>query len=1111
MASSLLRRLGAAHATLLVLAASACSEDPVPLPTTVTVSPSSANLTALGETVQLTASVTDQDGNPMPGESVTWSSGATGVATVGGTGLVEAFGNGIATITATAGAVSATASVEVAQVPASVELSPDSLAFGAIGDTATLETTVEDGNGHVIEGAEVEWSSDDDAVAAVDAAGLVEAFGNGIATITATAGAVSATASVEVAQVPASVELSPDSLAFGAIGDTATLETTVEDGNGHVIEGAEVEWSSDDDAVAAVDAAGLVEAFGNGIATITATAGAVSATASVEVAQVPASVELSPDSLAFGAIGDTATLETTVEDGNGHVIEGAEVEWSSDDDAVAAVDAAGLVEAFGNGIATITATAGAVSATASVEVAQVPASVELSPDSLAFGAIGDTATLETTVEDGNGHVIEGAEVEWSSDDDAVAAVDAAGLVEAFGNGIATITATAGAVSATASVEVAQVPASVELSPDSLAFGAIGDTATLETTVEDGNGHVIEGAEVEWSSDDDAVAAVDAAGLVEAFGNGIATITATAGAVSATASVEVAQVPASVELSPDSLAFGAIGDTATLETTVEDGNGHVIEGAEVEWSSDDDAVAAVDAAGLVEAFGNGIATITATAGAVSATASVEVAQVPASVELSPDSLAFGAIGDTATLETTVEDGNGHVIEGAEVEWSSDDDAVAAVDAAGLVEAFGNGIATITATAGAVSATASVEVAQVPVDRQVLIRLYEATSGPDWTNNANWLTAEPMRDWHGVTVDARGRVTKLNLNDNGLAGEIPPELGNLASLQGLYLYNNGLAGEIPPELGNLASLERLYLYNNGLAGGIPPELGNLASLQGLSLSTNGLAGGIPPELGNLASLQGLSLSTNDLTGGIPPELGNLDRLERLYLSNNALTGPIPAGAGEPRQLGEAVPFQQRPDGSDSARAGEPRQLGVADPLQQRPDGPDPSGAGEPLQLAMAVAPQQRPDGPDPSTAGEPLQLAMAVAPQQRPDGPDPSTAWGCHRARPSEFERERWVVGRAAGQSDEPGCARSPARRQHRRVRAGRFRLPGVAEGSQDAAGFAMRPRCGVPDAGRAVPRISGSAGHARGCPAAGLRDGGEPGQPHDAPRRRAVLPRRRRGA
>ena len=82
-----------------------------------------------------------------------------------------------------------------------------------------------------------------------------------------------------------------------------------------------------------------------------------------------------------------------------------------------------------------------------------------------------------------------------------------------------------------------------------------------------------------------------------------------------------------------------------------------------------------------------------------------------------------------------------------------------------------------------------------DREVLVQLYNALDGENWRNNTNWLTELPIREWHGVTNDASGRVTGILLESNGLAGEIPAELGSLSNLKRLELGNNQLTGEIP----------------------------------------------------------------------------------------------------------------------------------------------------------------------------------------------------------------------------------------------------------------------------------------------------------------------------
>ena len=72
-----------------------------------------------------------------------------------------------------------------------------------------------------------------------------------------------------------------------------------------------------------------------------------------------------------------------------------------------------------------------------------------------------------------------------------------------------------------------------------------------------------------------------------------------------------------------------------------------------------------------------------------------------------------------------------------------------------------------------------------DRAALEILYHATDGPNWTNNANWLSDRPLGEWDGVTTDADGRVTELLLDERGLSGLIPPELGTLANLETLDL--------------------------------------------------------------------------------------------------------------------------------------------------------------------------------------------------------------------------------------------------------------------------------------------------------------------------------------
>jgi hypothetical protein len=186
----------------------------------------------------------------------------------------------------------------------------------------------------------------------------------------------------------------------------------------------------------------------------------------------------------------------------------------------------------------------------------------------------------------------------------------------------------------------------------------------------------------------------------------------------------------------------------------------------------------------------------------------------------------------------------------------------------------------------------DVTEIPkAECEALVALYNSTNGANWSNNSGWLDTNTPCNWYGVTCSA-GHVTRLDLSDNQLSGNIPPELGNLANLQDLRLHSNQLSGSIiPPQLGNLANLELLQLCCSQLTGSIPPELGNLANLLYLYLGWNQLSGSIPPELGSLTNLQDLSLDHNQLSGSIPPELGDLANLHCLLLNINQFNGALP----------------------------------------------------------------------------------------------------------------------------------------------------------------------------------------------------------------------------
>ena len=240
-----------------------------------------------------------------------------------------------------------------------------------------------------------------------------------------------------------------------------------------------------------------------------------------------------------------------------------------------------------------------------------------------------------------------------------------------------------------------------------------------------------------------------------------------------------------------------------------------------------------------------------------------------------------------------------------------------------------------------------------DREVLVALYEAAGGAGWSDATNWLTEEPLGSWHGVTVDSAGRLTRLDLAQNGLTGLIAPELADLFGLRQLLLDRNQLTGTIPSELSLLPALTRLSLHTNRLKGAVPSQFAGMRTLEFLRVANNSLCvrrsiasftdwlAGVDHDAADLSSCASdrevlealynatdganwsssenwltdaplgewrgvetdghgqvvrLGLGWNELTGAIPADLGELWNLERLELNSNSLSGTIPPELGE-----------------------------------------------------------------------------------------------------------------------------------------------------------------------------------------------------------------------
>ncbi len=661
----------------------------------VAVSPASATV-SVNQSVHLSATPKDANGNALIGRAIVWSSSNTSVAVADVNGNVTGLAPGSATITATSEGQTGTATITVTDVAvASVAVSPASASVAA-GTTVQLTATTKDANGNTLSGRVVTWSSSNTAAAVVNASGLVTGVAAGSATIMATSEGQSGTATITVTAVPvASVTVTPASAGVPA-GNTVQLTATPKDANGNTLSGRAVTWSSSNTAAASVSSSGLVTGIAAGSATITATSEGQSGTATITVQPaLPPGCQIS--SLTW------ATTPLASPQNGSFTFEFDATANGSSLDAITGLSA-GTAATFAD-LAVITR----FNATGTI-------------DARNGGAYAAASAIPYTA--GTGYHFR-LIVDVPSHTYAAYVTPAGGTEQTIGTGFAfrteqnTATSLADWVlysdagthtvcNATVSGTVPPVPvASVSVSP-ATASVPVGGTVQLTATPKDANGNPLSGRTVSWSSSNTAVANVSATGLVSGVAAGSATITATSEGQSGTAAITAANVPvATVDVTPATASVSE-GQTVQLTATPRDATGNALSGRTVSWASSNTAVATVNGSGLVTGKVAGTVTITATSETKSGSATVTVVHVPvASVTVSPAS-ATVTVGATLQLTATPKDANGNALAGRTVTWASSNAAVANVSASGLVTGVAAGTATITATSEGQTGSAALTV-------------------------------------------------------------------------------------------------------------------------------------------------------------------------------------------------------------------------------------------------------------------------------------------------------------------------------------------------------------------------------------------------------------------
>lgn len=169
--------------------------------------------------------------------------------------------------------------------------------------------------------------------------------------------------------------------------------------------------------------------------------------------------------------------------------------------------------------------------------------------------------------------------------------------------------------------------------------------------------------------------------------------------------------------------------------------------------------------------------------------------------------------------------------------------------------------------------------------------------DSIESFRYLSSTHECEWMGVRCNGKLQVTRVELDNNGLVGRLPAELGLLSALERCTLEENRLTGTIPDFDHWGEKMTRLSLIHNELSGEIPESMYHrFASLRRLELDFNNLSGTIHPDIGKYwTKMEILGLSNNYLMGNpFPSSMASMTKLATLLLEFNDWNKPqIPAG--------------------------------------------------------------------------------------------------------------------------------------------------------------------------------------------------------------------------
>ena len=785
----------------------------------IAVSPAIATA-AVGTKVILLATGTYSDNSTRDvTATATWTSDNSSLASVAG-GVVTAVAPGTANISAALNGQTSSAKITIPTATVQALTVTPATATAAIQGTVAFKAvvTLSDATTEDVT-ATATWTSSSPTVASVSSGGVATGIAAGTSTIQAAVGTVTGSATLTVSSATlVSIAVTPTNPTLG-IGVTTQFIATGSFSDGSVSDvSSSATFTSSAPAVAALDAAThSAKTLSAGTTTISASVGMISGSTTLTVtAATLTSIAVSPATSTLAINGSTALTATGTYSDNSTVDLTQSVTWQSNSAAVATVSNAtgtqGSVTGLSGGTATISASLGNVSGTATVTVtAAALVSITISPanPTLPIGTT-DALTAQGKYSDGSSVDITST-VTWSSDTTTVAIVSNAngqqGVVSAVAIGTSNVHATLGSISASTTVTVTAAKlVSITIAPANPTLPA-GTNQALTATAKYSDATTVDVTEAAvWSSSATTIATVSNAsgsqGEVTAIARGTATVTATLSGVSGSTTVTVsAPTLKQVVIAPIAGSVRVGANVRYTATAILSNNTQQPLNQGVTWSSSSPAIATIAAGmggpggigGGEVATGVAVGTTTISAtyqGVVGSTTLTVTSATVMEIDVTPINPTLSVNAVQAFVATAIYSDSTSQNVTAQATWVSSDTAVAQVStgggggpgggggggARGTVTAIAAGSSTITATLNGLSGSSTVTVSAAtlvsisitPAEPSVALgtqvtfsatAIYSDNSSQNISARATWISSTPAVASVSTANGSRGQALAL----------------------------------------------------------------------------------------------------------------------------------------------------------------------------------------------------------------------------------------------------------------------------------------------------------------------------------------------------------------